>query len=332
MNTEAADKRSAFITGATGAVGTTLVRALKNDGWQVYALHRSTSDVSVLQSLGAVLIEGDIIEADTIVGKVPANIDVFYHVAADLNMWSRNNDRQMKINVDGTRNAVEAALQAGVGRFVHTSTVSTYGRVDGSISEDTVSIAGTSFICYERSKWLAEAEVRKGIERGLDAVIVNPCAIMGPGFTGGWATLLYQIKGDLMKALPPGVIVVNHVDDVVNAHIAAAGRGRTGENYILTGDRVATATLIRKAGDIMGIEVKAKVLNAKLLGFIARIANFASRFTGKEPDLTPEMAALMSQEMSCDTDKAARELGYKDTPWETCVGDMYNWLHARGDV
>lgn len=329
MDQGADNNRRAFVTGATGAVGTNLVRTLTAGGWDVFALHRSTSDTTTLESLGATLVEGDIADPESIVGRVPDNIDAFFHVAASLNLWSRHNDEQMRVNQGGTKNAVEAALQAGVGRFIHTSTISAYGRHDDPIDEDTPSVADKSFVCYEHSKWLAEQEVRKGIERGLDAVIINPCAIMGPGFTGGWAILLYQIRDGLMKALPPGEMVVNHIDEVVKAHIAAVDHGRKGENYILTGDHVGIPTLIRKAGEIMGIEVKAKVMNARLLGVIGRIADLVSKVTGKEPDLSAEMATLMSQKLSCNTEKAKRDLNYQEVPWETCLRGMHDWLVER---
>lgn len=322
--------RTAFVTGATGAVGAALAHRLSEQGWKIVALHRPTSDVAGLRALDATLVEGDIAARDTIVGRVPRGTDAFFHVAANLNMWSRHNEEQMRVNVGGTRNAVEAALEAGVGRFVHTSTISAFGRHDRAISEATPTVADRSFVCYERSKWLAETEVRKGIARGLDAVILNPCAIMGPGFTGGWAILLHQLKAGSLKAMPPGVTVVNHVDEVARAHIAAFERGRAGENYILTGDRVPIPTLIHKAGQLMGIPVEAKVINAALLGAIARLAGWISYLTGKEPELTAEFAALVSQKLKCGTDKAQRELGYREVPWERCLEEMYQWLYERG--
>ena len=321
--------RLAFVTGATGAVGLALVRALIDRGWQVHALHRASSDTTALQSPGVTLVEGDIRDTGGIVGKIAPGTDLVFHVAASLSVWSHDDRDTLKTNAEGTRNVVNAALHAGVGRFVHTSTISAYGRVDAPIAEDTPSVAEHSFICYERSKWLAESEVREGIARGLDAVILNPCAIMGPGFSAGWARLLFQIKAGKLPALPPGDLVVNHINDVVAAHIAAAELGRKGENYILGGDPVAVAALIRHAAMHMGVELKAPVINARLLGVLARIANGISRFTGREPDITPEMAAMMSQHLRCNTDKAQRELGFQVTPWQQCVEEMYAWLRQR---
>lgn len=326
------ETRSAFVTGATGAVGGALVRELKERGWKVHALHRPASNTESLKELGVNLIEGDISDPGRIVGRIPPTTDVVFHVAGNLSVSSARDAEQMRDNVDGTRNVIEATLKAQAGRFIHTSTLSAYGRHKPPISEDTPSAAPKSFICYERSKWLAEEEVRAAVKRGLDAVIINPGAIMGPGFTAGWADLFYQVRDGLIKALPPGELEVNHMDEVVKAHIAAAEKGRTGENYILTGERASFADMIRKAGELVGVEVKAKPINAPLLMALAWATDKLARLRGKEPDMTPELAAVMCQTLHCDTDKARRELGYKHVPWQVCMTEMYEWLHSRGKI
>jgi dihydroflavonol-4-reductase len=325
------EQKTAFVTGATGAVGTALVRRLVGEGWRVTALHRRSSDTTTLRELGVGLVEGDVADTD-LRGKVPVGTRVVFHTAADMNLWRRHNARQEAVNVGGTRNIVEAALQAGVQRFIHTSTVSAYGRHNEPISEDTPSNAGQSWISYERTKWLGEQEVRRGLDRGMEVVIINPSAVMGPGFTAGWTMLLRQLKAGQMKALPPGWVVVNHIADVVDAHVAAVTKARSGHNYILTGDNLPFAELIAHAAQVMGIELKAKVMSAGLMMAVARIGDFFSNFTGREPALTPEMAALMSQKLVLHTDKAKRELGYRETPWRVCVEEMYRWLHDRGGI
>lgn len=320
----------AFVTGATGAVGAALIHRLIHDGWHVTALHRPTSDLSALRTFDVELVPGDLRDAGSLTDAVPAGIEVFFHLGADLSTWSRHAKRQIDVNVNGTRNAVQAALAKAAGRFVHVSSISAYGRHAGPISEDTPSVAYRSPVTYERSKWQAELAVRDGIVSGLDAVIVNPCAVMGPGITSGWAALFFQIRAGAMKALPPGEVVVNHIDEVAVALIAAARRGRTGENYILPGDRVPLAELIREAGMIMGVPVRATVIGARGLAVLARISDVVSRVTGREPDLTPDMAALMSQTLRLDTDKAQREFGYRTVPWRNSVREMYDWLRAAG--
>ena len=329
--TDAACKR-AFVTGATGAVGETLVRQLLDRGWRVTAFHRATSNVDALKALGVDLATGDLTSAKDAMRAIPQDADAVFHLAADLSLWSKRNEAQFETNVIGTRNIVNAALHNRARRFIHTSTISAYGRPGTPISETTPSVAGASHVGYERTKWLAEEEVRDGVRRGLDAVIVNPCAVMGPGIRTGWAMIFRQIKSGAMKALPSGDVVVNHIDDVAAALISAYERGRCGENYILTGDTVSFAELIREAASLSGVGLTAPTVGPNMLAFVGALSGFVSRFTGKEPDMTPEMAALMSQKLACATTKAQQELGYRAKPWRRCIAEMRDWLHARGEL
>lgn len=329
--TEAGLKR-AFITGATGAVGFALAKKLIDRNWEVTALHRESSDVSELRALGVKLASGDLCSPADLIRAMPLAADAVFHLAADLSLWKKGDREQYRTNVLGTRYLVDAALQNDPRRFVHTSTISAFGRQTEPISEKTLSIAGDSPVGYEKSKWLAEEEVRAGVKRGLDAVIVNPCAILGPGIRTGWAMIFRQLKTGSMKALPPGDVVVNHIDDVADALIHAFERGRRGENYILTGETASFAELIKEAANRMDLDLKAPVFGPKALAAVGTISSFIADFTGKQPDMTPEMAALMSQKLKCRTTKAKIELGYRETPWRQCVAEMHEWLTARGEL
>src|SRR5918996_5093910 len=128
--------RTAFVTGGTGFLGLNLVEQLTAQHWQVIALHRPSSDVRLLQKFPVRLVEGDILEPDSLRRAMPPGVDAVFHVAADISMWSGHSARQTRINVDGTRCVVEAALAAGAGRLVHTSTWNAYGLVQGEISEE----------------------------------------------------------------------------------------------------------------------------------------------------------------------------------------------------
>jgi len=329
--TELSPKR-AFVTGATGAVGFALANKLIARNWEVTALHRASSDVSELRAIGVKLAPGDICIPADLVRAMPLAVDAVFHLAADLSLWAKGDQEQYRTNVLGTRYLVDAALQNGAKRFVHTSTISAFGRQAEPISEKTPSIAADSAVGYEKTKWLAEEEVRAGVRRGLDAVIVNPCAIMGPGIRTGWAMIFRQLKADSMKALPAGDVVVNHINDVADALVFAEERGRRGENYILTGESASFEELIKEAANRMGKDLKAPVFGPKTLAAVGAISSFIANFTGKPPEMTPEMAALMSQKLKCRTTKARVELGYRETPWRQCVAEMHEWLVARGEL
>lgn len=318
--------KTAFVTGATGFVGLNLVEALVAEGWGVTALHRSSSDITELARFPVERAAGDVTDRAAVERAMPPEVDAVFHVAADLNMWSRRNAAQTATNVDGTRNVVEAALARRARRLVLTSSISAFGRQPGPISEDTPSSAPDSRVNYERTKWLAEQEVRKGIERGLQAVIVNPCAVLGPRDRHGWAQMFFLIRDGKARLLPPGTAVFNHVREVAKAHVAAAVRGRSGENYILTGDTAPFADMMRAMAGIMGVKLTAPVAPAPVMRLMGCLGGAVAAITGKPPEISPEMAALMCMHLACDTDKAERELGYRPVPLATCIEDSYRWL------
>ncbi len=322
--------RVAFVTGGTGFVGSNLVEALLAQGWRVVALHRPSSDVSELKRLGAMLAAGDITDLAGLGEAMPEAVDAVFGVAGDLSTWSRNDARQTAVNVGGTRNLVETALRKGAKCLVHTSTAPAYGLDAVPLSEQTVSTAGQSSINYVRTKWLAEEEVRHAVGRGLRAVIINPCAILGPRDTHGWASLFSQIKAGRLKMLPPGTATWNHVRSVALAHITAVDRGRTGENYILTGEVAPIADAARMMAAQLGVPLTSKVAPPWVLKTMGRLAALVAGITGKEPPLTPEMATLMCWRNLCATHKAERELGYERVPLQQCIADSYAWLVANG--
>jgi nucleoside-diphosphate-sugar epimerase len=323
-------KKTAFLTGGTGFVGFNIAQQLVANGWQVIALHRQTSSLAFLERLPVTRVIGDILEPDTLTRAMPEKVDAVFHVAADLNTWSRHNAAQTAVNVDGTNNMVEAALARQAGRFILTSSIAAYGHHSVPVSEATPSSAPHSWVNYDRSKWEAEECVRRGNSQGLFTVIINPCAIFGPWDTHSWAQMIYLIRDGKIKGIPPGSVPINHVVEVAKAHLAAADHGSNGENYILNGEVVAFEDLFRLIADQLDVELNAKVMPSWLLKLMARIGTALAVFTGKPPEITPEMAALMCADTRCDTDKAERVLGYKRVPARICVEDSIAWLRSEG--
>src|SRR2546421_1654950 len=221
--------KSAFVTGATGFVGLNLVEELLRQGWQVTALHRANSDLAELGRFPVTLMPGDITDPGSLRAAMAEDMDVVFHVAGNTNLWSRRNAQQTAENVEGTRNVVETALARGAKKLVLTSSIAAYGEQTGELTEARKSRAKRSWINYQRTKWLAEEEVRKGIRAGLAATILNPGAIIGRYDTGGWARLFYLVAQDRLPGALPGEVSAAHVGEVLKAHIAAAGRGEIGQ-------------------------------------------------------------------------------------------------------
>lgn len=319
-------KRKAFVTGATGFVGINLCRALLDAGWQVTALHRQGSNIRYLEKLDIDLVVGDITDAASVMKAMPEGLDAVFHVAGDTNLWSANNARQTRINVDGTQNVLAAARTKSVKRFIHTSTISAIGRHEQPVDESTVSNAPQSIINYERSKFAAEEAVRTAIEDGMDAVILRPGAIMGPFDAGTWASVFFQLRDGKLAALPPGSVPLNHVDEIVAAHLTAFDRAPPGSLYLLGGEQVAFADLFRKMARAMGIKPPGLVAPRPVLKLFGFLLAGVARFTGKEPDVTPEAAAFLGHDNRADSSKAQSELGYQLCEVDRCVQDSYDWL------
>jgi nucleoside-diphosphate-sugar epimerase len=325
-------QRTAFVTGGTGFVGLNLVKELMIRGWDVTALHRPSSDLKFLKRFRPKLVVGAITDAGSLGSAIPRGTDTVFHVAGNTSMWSKRNAEQTRDNVDGTHNVVEAAVARGVRRLVVTSSISAYGPVDGEITEDTPSRAENSRINYQRSKWQAQEIARSAVARGLQVVIMQPGAIMGPYDLGTWSRLFLMIRDDKLPGVPPSMLTFAHVREVVAAHIAAADKGANGGSYLLGGENRTMLDLVGEIGGLLGKPVPAKVTSLGTLRFAAALGGIASRFTGKPPPITPEMTDQISRHVTTASAKARQDLGYRIVGLKPMVKDCYDWMVAEGRI
>jgi nucleoside-diphosphate-sugar epimerase len=321
--------RTAFVTGATGFLGLNLVECLIKAGWTVTALHRASSDTSYLTRFPCRLSEGSIEDAASLERAVPEAVDVVFHVAGDVSFWSRHRDRQTRTNVDGTRNVVAAALRRGA-KLVHTSSTAVYGFQPGPFDETAAHLGKSSWFHYMHTKALAEEEIRAGIARGLQAVCLNPANIIGRYDRHNWARLIILAANGRLPSIPPGRGSFCHATEVARAHIAAAERGRCGENYILAGADASFAEVIRTIGELVRRPVRSKVARPRFLRTASRILGLVSLITRREPLLTPESAAFLCADLTCRSNKAERELGYSPSSLRTMLQDCHHWLVEEG--
>lgn len=322
--------KTAFVTGSTGFLGLNVLEQLVQQGWDAVALHRASSELKYLKRFPVERAEGDINDPDSLARAMPPNVDAVFHIAGDTNMWSRRNAQQDRINIDGTRHVVEAALRAKARRFVLTSSISAYGIHEGRIDETAEQRGRISTINYQRSKYLSEQEARKGIARGLDVVILNPASVFGPYDTTSWARLIQLIYAEKLPGILPGALSFCHSREVAKAHIAAAERGRTGENYLLGGADASFLELVRTIGDVTGRKVPAKPVSKSVLKVVSQVGNWISYVTDKPPRITPEMVRMATRRMHCDSSKAIRELGFRTESLRTMVEDAVTWLKQEG--
>jgi nucleoside-diphosphate-sugar epimerase len=320
---------SCFVTGGTGFLGLNLVEQLVRQGWHVTALHRPTSVLTYLKRQPVDLVVGDIEDRERIREVMPEGLTAVFHVAADVSHWSRNAGRLERSNVDGTRNVVAAALARGARKLIHTSSTSVYGYPAGPFDETAPRLGASPRNHYARSKALAEAEVQKGIDRGLDAVILNPANIMGAYDIRNWARMFQMVANGRLPGLPPGRGSFCHAVEVAKAHVSAVKRGRTGERYLLGGADASYLEVAQQIASLLGKRPNFRRIPAPVVAAGARVAVLMSLWNAREPWITPEIAALMSRDVLCKSNKAIRELGYRPASLETMLEDSYRWLKTE---
>ncbi len=322
---------TAFVTGATGFVGSHLARQLAEAGWQVTALVRRSSSLRDLDGLDLDLAYGDITDFQAVRDGMPERVDGVFHVAASTNIWSRDNALQNRVNIDGTDHVVRAAIERGARRFVHTSSFIVWGFQDHTIDESTPWTEGDEWINYLRTKRIAERRVKAAVAAGeLDAVICNPAHILGPGDRHNWSRMIRLVHEGRLPGVPPGGGAFADVREVAKAHIAAWGRGEAGANYLLGGEDLPFLDLVRMIGELLDRPVPKKASPAWQLALAARLASGWARVTGKAPDITPEGAAMICRHIHCDSTRAQEALGYRFTPARQLLADSVAWLREEG--
>ena len=235
----------ALVTGATGFIGANLVEALGQRGWRVRALHRAASSLKALAGLAYESAIGDVTEPASLAPAM-RDVDVVFHVAAVADYWRSDPSRLMQVNVEGTRNVLRAAREAGVRRVVFTSSCAALGQppFGQAIDERAQFNLRPDDFPYGYSKYLAEQVCQEFVRAGLDVVIVNPAVVFGPRDVNlvSSSLVIAAARRGLPFALPGGVSAID-VADVCAGHIAAAERGQTGERYILTAENLTYAQL-----------------------------------------------------------------------------------------
>jgi len=322
-----------LVTGATGFVGSAVARALLARGRRVRVLARPNSDRRNLGGLAVEIAEGAM-EDPRSLARAVAGCRYVYHVAADYRIWVPDPVPMFRANVDGTRDLLTAALEAGAERVVYTSSVATLGLVPGgSATEETPSSVDDMIGPYKRSKFAAE-QVARGLarERGLPVVIVNPSTPVGPGDIKPTPTgrlIVEAARGQMPAFVDTGLNIV-HVDDVAEGHLAAAENGRIGERYILGGENMALAEILAEVAQAVGRRPPWLRVPHSVLFPVAIGAELAARATGRDPFVTLDGVRMSRKKMYFSSEKASRELGYRSRPAREAIADAVGWFRDNG--
>ena len=327
------NKDCAFITGATGFVGSAVARNLITAGFSVRALVRRHSPRTNLVDLKIEIVEGDMRDNATVVSAAKGARYVF-HVAGDYRLWSPHGQDIMQANVEGTRVVMEAALAAGAERIVYTSSVATLKlREDGAPADETTPLAEEDATgAYKRSKIAAERLVQQMIGGGLPAIIVNPSTPVGPRDLRPTPTgrmIIEAASGRIPAYVNTGLNLV-HVDSVASGHVAALRHGRIGERYILGGENMTLAELLGTIARFMGRSPPRVRLPRWPIYPVAFAAEAIARVTKREPFITLDGLRMAKHHMFFTSVKAERELGYKAKPAEEGIRDAIDWFRKAG--
>jgi dihydroflavonol-4-reductase len=323
----------AFVTGATGFIGASLVRELLKDKVAVRVLARPGSDRRNLAGLSVEVWEGDLLDQDSLASGV-AGCDVLFHAAADYRLWTADPSTMYAINVAGTRALFEAALRQGVSRVVYTSSVGTLGNPgDGTPGDETTPVTLADMVGhYKKSKFLAEREAESFVSRGLPLVIVNPSTPVGPLDIKPTPTgkIIVDFLNRKMPAyLDTGLNIID-VEDCARGHILALHNGRVGEKYILGNENLTLRQIFARLAEVAG-QPAPRVRLPYLPILLAAYVNEAIAMLTKREPLIPLAGVQMAKKfMYFDSSKAVRELGLPQRPADEALCRAVEWFRAAG--
>ena len=322
-----------LVTGATGFIGFHVARLLAGKGFQVCALVREGSDTSALKDLGVEIARGDVRDLKSI-NTALRGCGQLYHLAADYRLWVKDPKIMYEINVQGTRNVMQAALAEGVEKVIYTSSVGVLAACSNGkpVNEETsVSIEDMTGH-YKRSKFIAEKEVFGFIERGLPAVIVNPTTPIGPMDRRPTPTgkiIVDFLNGRIPAYLDTGLNFVD-VEDVAEGHFLAAVHGRTGQRYILGNKNISLRNFFERLSGITGREPPRVRLPYLPVLLAAYVDEAISKMTDRHPRVPLTGVKMARNYMYADCSKALRELKMPQSPVEGAMEKAINWFRDHG--
>ncbi|HYA12814.1 MAG TPA: hopanoid-associated sugar epimerase [Syntrophales bacterium] len=324
-----------LITGATGFVGSAVLRQLIKAGHSVRVLVRPKSNRQNIAGLPLETVTGDLTDQASL-DRAIAGCSYLFHVAADYRLWAPNPQEMYETNVIGTRNIMLAAVHAGVRRIIYTSSVATLGLTpDGSPADENTPVSLADMIGpYKRSKFMAEAEVKQLVEeQGLPVVIVNPSTPVGPRDIKPTPTgrmIIDAASGRMPAYVNTGLNLV-HVDDVAIGHLLAWERGEIGERYVLGTVDMTLKEILTELAAITGRRPPGIRLPHSLALPIAYLTEAWAWMTGgNEPRITRVGVRLAKKKMFFSAEKARRLLGFRPRPIQEALYDAVDWFRQRG--
>lgn len=325
----------AFVTGATGFIGSNVVRALLKRGVKVCALVRPNANRNNLKGLDVELVEGDLLDSNSLKRGMDGCEQV-YHVGALYSFWVHPRRLIYDVNVEGTRNILQVAMDEKMEKVVYTSSVAALGlREDGQPADEATPVSFTNIIGdYKKSKYLAE-QVALEFAQDLPVVIVNPSFPVGPGDikpTPTGQTILDFLNRKMPAYVDTGMNVVD-AENVALGHLLAAEKGRVGERYILGGENLTMKQLLDLLAEITGLPgPRFRLPYYPILAMSFLNAGFCTLFRSCTPRMTPQTIRMSRHLMFFDSSKAVEELDFPQAPAREALGKAVAWFEENGYV
>lgn len=324
-----------LVTGVAGFLGSAVARQLAAQGRKVRGVARSSSARTNLGDFPGELVEADLRDPAG-VARAMQGVGELYHVAADYRLWARDPEEIVRNNVAMTETVMRAALAAGVGRIVHTSSVATLLPLDGGVADETRPATPEQAVgAYKRAKVLAERIVERMVaEEGLPAVIVNPSTPIGPRDARPTPTgrILVECATGKMPAYVDTGLNLVHVEDVAAGHLLAAEKGVAGRRYVLGGQDVSLGQMLADICALVGRKPPRVKLPVAPLFPLAVGAELWGRITGAEPFVTIDALKMARHRMFYSSARAEAELGYHARPYTEALADALRWFADAGMI
>lgn len=323
-----------LVTGGSGFLGSHLVRLLLEEGQEVRVLVRHTSPPDNLTGLDVACIPGDLRESDSLDRAVRGCQQVF-HCAADYRLWTPNPKDLYQVNVEGTRNLLEACRQAGVERVVVTSSVAAVGIPgDGMPGNEETPVSLRDMVGhYKRSKFMAEEVAMRFAAEGDPVVVVNPSTPVGPGDLKPTATgrIVTEFLNGRMPAYVQTGLNLVPVEDVALGHLLAARKGLPGRRYILGGQDMTLKEILDVLAEISGLAAPGLEIPLWVARCIAYVDTFlCAGLLRREPHVPVEGVRMAHKRMWFDSSRARTELGYQPGPVRPALERAVRWFVDHG--
>lgn len=323
------------VTGSTGHVGANVCRSLLKEGYAVKALYYDEAELSSLAGLNTENIKGNVLNKAQMMDFCQG-VDVLVHLAAKISIDGDPDGNVTKVNVNGVENIVDACVEMGVKRLIHFSSIHAYKQMplEVELKEDSPRVDETAFL-YDQSKAKGEDVALKGMERGLEVIVLNPTGIIGPNdyhFSLMGKLFLDTFKKQIPAVTPGGFDWVD-VRDVAQATVMAIKKGKPGEQYILSGKWSSIKDVIYKACEIASVTPPKVTVPFWLAKVGVPFARIQSKFTGLPARFTHEsIEVLKISNKKISHEKAEKQLGFTPRPLEDSIRDIYTWFKKTGQL